>query len=364
MTSLQELLEYILARIDTSNPQECLGEIGSYFVDYFKADACHFYFIDRREGRINLISSSGSRLATGSRIDSESPVHGGLKERAIELARGQRYPIIINDAGDFHRHFGSRQAEGAVGIGEVELPFRPFLILPLYAFEELDGLAYLVNHRVHFERHHLLLLRPMLNLAALALPRINEENLIKLVEICIRFLEEKDPYTHGHSLRVMHYSLALAEELDFSKADKAKLRICALLHDIGKVIIRDSILSKNGRLDQAEYASIKLHPTIGSSITMKISDNLADKILSHHEHFDGSGYPQGLEGQAIPLISRIIAIADAFDAMTSKRPYREQWSIEHALAEIEAHAGTQFDPDLVTAWKAMFEKGVLTIIKV
>ena len=194
--------------------------------------------------------------------------------------------------------------------------------------------------------------------------RIRLDGFAHLAEICIRFLEEKDRYTHGHSLRVMRYSLLIADALDLDPRSRRDLRLCALLHDIGKVIIKDSILSKRDKLTRQEIHAIRMHPSIGSNITARISPRISDKILAHHEWFDGSGYPSGLKGETIPLVSRIISMADALDAMTSRRPYRFPYTLEEAVEEVRRSAGTQFDPALADVVTDLYKTGKLRIVQV
>lgn len=159
-------------------------------------------------------------------------------------------------------------------------------------------------------------------------------------------LDAKDEYTAGHSHRVMEYSVSIAKQLKMREKDLEHLKTAALLHDIGKIGISDAILHKRYKLSDDEYAIIKTHPEIGCSIIGSINSfkNIVPSVYHHHERFDGKGYPAGLKGEEIPLNSRIIAIADTFDAMTSNRSYREAQSLEKALSELERSKETQLDP--------------------
>lgn len=162
-------------------------------------------------------------------------------------------------------------------------------------------------------------------------------------------VDAKDSYTYGHSRKVSEYAVAAAEKLNLPHDQIANIRAASLLHDIGKVGVPDSILNKKEPLTDEEWKPIKGHPELGVEILRHVIDlaNCLPAILHHHEHYDGSGYPAGLKGEKIPLEARVLAVADAYDAMTSPRPYREQLSMEEALKELKRCAGTQFDPDIV-----------------
>ncbi len=179
-------------------------------------------------------------------------------------------------------------------------------------------------------------------------------------------VDAKDHYTYGHSRKVSDYSVAIAEALDLPQDRIATIRAASLLHDIGKVGIPDSILSKEGPLTDEEWEPVKTHPKLGVEILRHIIDlvNCLPAILHHHEHYDGKGYPSGLKGDSIPLEGRILAIADAYDAMTSPRPYREQLSSQSALEELRRCAGSQFDPELVELFCTLMESATSSRLEI
>lgn len=169
------------------------------------------------------------------------------------------------------------------------------------------------------------------------------------VKVLAEAIDAKDPYTRGHSDRVKRMSLAIARQMDFSEERLETLEYGALLHDIGKIGIKDEILQKQGPLNGEEYEYIKEHPLIGVKIVEGV-EFFKDKIpiiRHHHENYDGTGYPDGLAGEAIPLESRIISLPDAFDAMTSARPHRGVMPLQDVLAELERFRGKQFDPKVL-----------------
>jgi diguanylate cyclase (GGDEF)-like protein/putative nucleotidyltransferase with HDIG domain len=162
-------------------------------------------------------------------------------------------------------------------------------------------------------------------------------------------VDAKDHYTYGHSRKVSQYAVAMAQSMDLAPERIAVIRTAGLLHDIGKIGIPDSILNKDGALDEQEWRQIKAHPEMGVEILRYVAElaNSLPIILNHHEHYDGSGYPAGLKGQDIPFEARLLSVADAFDAMTSLRPYHNQRSTQEAIEELKRCAGTTFDPELV-----------------
>ncbi len=169
------------------------------------------------------------------------------------------------------------------------------------------------------------------------------------VKVLAEAIDAKDPYTRGHSDRVTRMSLKIAFQIGFTEDQLENLEYGALLHDIGKIGIKDEVLQKPTALNSKEYQYIQEHPLIGVKIVEGL-DFFKDKIpviRHHHEHFDGTGYPDGLVGEAIPLEARIIAVPDAFDAMTSARPHRGMMPLQDVLMELEKCKGTQFDPRIL-----------------
>ena len=165
-------------------------------------------------------------------------------------------------------------------------------------------------------------------------------------------VEAKDTYTRGHSDRVSEYSVLIGEKLGLSEEDIRRLRIGGLFHDVGKIGVPDRILQKDAKLTDEEYSEIKNHPAIGAQIlsTASIFQDIIPIVKHHHERFDGRGYPGQLKGDEIPFLARIAAVADAFDAMTSKRVYRNSLAMDIVIEEIEKNKGTQFDPKVADAF--------------
>ncbi len=181
-----------------------------------------------------------------------------------------------------------------------------------------------------------------------------EEAYLDILEALIESLEARDEYTAGHSRRVSQYSVWIGEKIGLAAPDLERLRIGALLHDIGKIGIPDAVLLKDGRLTEDEFATIKKHPEIGVRILERIGafGEYLGAVGLHHENHDGTGYPKGLRGDEIPMDARIIHVADAYDAMTSNRPYRNRMPEEKVRRIIRECSGTQFDPAVVAAFFA------------
>jgi HD-GYP domain-containing protein (c-di-GMP phosphodiesterase class II) len=179
------------------------------------------------------------------------------------------------------------------------------------------------------------------------------------VEALIAAAGQRDKTAEGHSRRVTRYCTAIGRVMNLSVADQADLKYAAGLHDIGKVAISRRILNKLGKLTDDEFAVMKRHSTIAIRILEKVDglQGAAPLIKHHHERFDGKGYPDGLTGENIPLGSRIISVAEAFDILTSDVPWRDAMDQESALREIEACAGTQFDPIVVKAFRTALLAG-------
>jgi len=227
-----------------------------------------------------------------------------------------------------------------------------------------DGWIGLVSFKLeeHFRQSELRLLQSMAKQISVLLANVDlyhdlAEFVINMVKSLVFAIEAKDVYTRGHSERVNRYAMLIAERLQLDKTQQDILNWASILHDIGKIGVPENILNKPGRLNQDEFEVIKRHSKKGHDILQPL-DQLAGclpGILHHHERYDGNGYPQGLEGEEIPFLARIIAVADTFDAITSNRAYRSAKAAEKALAIVEEVAGTQLDPDCVEAFKQVYE---------
>lgn len=184
------------------------------------------------------------------------------------------------------------------------------------------------------------------------------ENIGESINTLVKALEKRDPYSRKHSSNVMNYSMMIADDMGFEYEDMESIRRASLLHDIGKIGIRDNILLKNTMLTMHELEQMRKHPEIGVNIleNMRVLENTLSDIGHHHEWYNGAGYPDGLIEEEIPLKSRVIAVADAFDAMTSKRPYRTALPFDRVIRELIDGAGKQFSPEIVCSFLKAIKK--------
>jgi putative two-component system response regulator len=192
-----------------------------------------------------------------------------------------------------------------------------------------------------------------------------EELFLASVQSLAEALELKDPYTRGHSIRVSYYSTIIARAMGLDGEMLRQIELGGQVHDIGKIGVRESVLNKEGRLTPDEYEHIMTHPVLGWRILAPLlgeTPHALNIVRSHHERYDGRGVPDGLKGDAIPVEARIVAAADALDAMTSDRPYRPcEMSLDAVVEELVRNSGTQFDPEVVRAVVACVERGELRV---
>lgn len=198
-----------------------------------------------------------------------------------------------------------------------------------------------------------------------AAARENKELFMSSIRMLAAVIDAKDPYTRGHSERVKDYSLIIGKMLSFSGTEMERLEIAALLHDVGKIGIDDRILRKPTNLTPEEFEIMKTHPDKGATILAQIAqlNDIIPGMRSHHENWDGTGYPLGLKGNDIPLFGRVITVADTFDAMTTDRPYQKAFTLEFALNKIRSMTMVKYDPKIVEAFSSACESGKVALAK-
>lgn len=247
---------------------------------------------------------------------------------------------------------------------------RSWLSHPLHIGEQIFGVLNLTDKpdRSNFtpkDEHimSILLEKASTRLENLALYEGIYANLLDTLNSLVTTIEAKDPYTRQHSQRVTDYALKICEVMDIGEDEREMIEFAGLLHDIGKIGVHDEILTKAGRLTDEEYDAIKQHPLIGEKIVEPLGLTPVERaiIRNHHERIDGRGYPDGLAGDEIPFLARLLAVADSFDAMTTTRSYRRALGVPDAIAELKAHRGTQFDPEVVDAMLDAIERGWIEV---
>ncbi len=248
---------------------------------------------------------------------------------------------------------------------------RSALSIPLRAKEGVVGVFEIERSNVDaFTEEDIAVLRIFARIVAMTMQRIEylvdlKKTFLGTVEALTFAIELKDPYTHGHSRRVADYAIAIAKALGLSREQIEKIELAALLHDIGKIGVKGAVLDKPARLTEGEYEEIKKHTVLGEELVKKVETlrDVAKIIRHHHERCDGRGYPDGLTCDEIPFESKILAVADAFDAMTSDRPYRKAFSVKRAIEILESDGGKQWDPGIVRiavkVFREMFKERIL-----
>lgn len=334
-------------------------------VDIVQADASCFYLVNDQSTQPLPIAAAGApwtRKADGAAVaPSEAAAFGHLLSPGdakihalINEVVGDDKPLLIsNNNGNFKR---------------LPQDVLSFMLAPLKIRSKVLGVlmagVYQGNHR--FNEKDLYYLDFMSKKAStgienLALYENIYNNLLSTLYAFVKAIEARDPYTKQHSSRVTLIAVTLAKSMGCSEEEQEILNVAGLLHDIGKIGIRDDILLKPGRLDQEEYRIIQQHPVIGAEIMSHLGLWTREKqiVRCHHERFDGKGYPDRLKGEEIPLLGRILSVADVYDAIASDRAYRARMSEEKILDIMYGGAGTQFDPDIIDVFKKLYASGEL-----
>ncbi|MBN1177043.1 MAG: HD domain-containing protein [Dehalococcoidales bacterium] len=263
-------------------------------------------------------------------------------------------PLIVNDvtrSENFHK-----MIDDYTGFST-----RSLVCAPLAVHRKILGVVEVLNKLdgSQFEDQDLDAVISVANTAAMAIENTKLHQTVLdaykgTIKTLAAAIDAKDPYTRGHSQRVMEYALIAGANLSLSSEEMETLEYASILHDVGKISVDSVILNKPGSLTEAEWEIIQEHPTIGANLLRGISflEKAADLVLYHHERYDGEGYPTGLKGDALPLGARIIAVADAFDTMTTDRAYRGAMTVDEALKELNECSGKQFCPVAVKAFSS------------
>jgi HD-GYP domain-containing protein (c-di-GMP phosphodiesterase class II) len=342
LEQLTDLAKYVNS---TLNLDDLLNMMLSISTDMLGAEAGSILLLD--DDREELVFAAATGEKKGQIKNIRVPVGEGI---AGWVARENR-SVLVADAQNDPRFFKKVDQK-------TEFKTRSMIAVPLITKEKLIGVVEVLNKKSNelFTEEDKSVLEALSNQAAVAIDNAKlygnmRSMFLNTVKSLAAAIETKDIYTSGHSARVTEYSEVIGRELGLKGSETEELRLAGLLHDIGKIGIDESILQKPSRLTPAEFAEIKKHPDYSASILGSIPQlkQIIPAIRHHHERFDGNGYPAGLKGRDIPYYSRILSVADTFDAMSSSRPYREALPFDACFDEIKKCSGTQFDPEVAAA---------------
>ncbi len=300
------------------------------------------YMLDSERGALTLRNSLG--FQDGDELPEEIRGVRGLDHCLMRRGRGIRVKDILARSGCEENTLIISILSG-------------FIFAPLEVKGEVTGLIGVMNEKLTFSELELEIFCALGSQSAVAMENAGlykrlKDGFLHTAEALAEAVGSRDPYTGGHTRRVVEYSLLIADALNMPPGERETLWLAATLHDIGKIGIEDSILGKGCALTGDETEVMKLHPEIGAKILSHVDEmrDVISGVRHHHEKYDGSGYPDGLSGEAIPLMARIIAIGDAFDALTTERPYSSAVDRGSACFELELSGGTHFDPLLVAVF--------------
>jgi len=348
LDSLLKATEAIASTLELDPLLDLIMELGMKVID---SEGCSVLLIDEKEKKLQFVAASGAKKEE-------------IKKLSLDIGEGvagwvvqNDQPLLINDVSKDSRF--SKRVDETLGQRTESL-----ICTPLKVKNRTIGAMEVINKIGRpFTETDMALFKSLSAQAAVAIERARlyedlEDMYIATVKSLAAAIDAKDPYTRGHSERVMHFSLLMAKELGLDEKIQKNVQLCALLHDVGKIGVPISVLRKKDKLTDEDWKLIRRHPVLGAEIISPIRQlkELLSNIRHHHERYDGDGYPDGLKGEEIPLIARILAVADTFDALTSERPYRNGLSEEAAIEEIEACKGTQLDAACVQAFLAGYSK--------
>jgi putative nucleotidyltransferase with HDIG domain len=337
LDNLLKATEAIASTLELGPLLDTIMELGMKIMD---AERCSVLLVDEKEKKLQFVAASGAKKEE-------------IKKLSLDMGEGvagwvvqNDQLLLIEDASKDTRF--SKRVDETLGQKTKSL-----ICVPLKVKNRIIGVMEVINKRGNkiFNERDKALFKALSAQAAVAIERAKlyqdlEEMYISTVKSLTAAIDAKDPYTRAHSERVTRFSLLIARELGLDEKIQKNVQLCALLHDVGNIGVPISILRKKDKLTDEDWNKIRRHPVLGAEIISPIRqlEELIPNIRHHHERYDGKGYPDNLKGEEIPLISRILAVADTFDALTSERPYRNGLSDKAALKEIEVCKGTQLDP--------------------
>jgi HD-GYP domain-containing protein (c-di-GMP phosphodiesterase class II) len=349
LNTLIELSSLINSTLDTSEIRKRSIEAAVRLLD---AETGSLLLVDRETGDLFF------EVALGEKVDILKKVRLRKGEGIAGWVAESGDAIIIHDVQSDPRFSKSADEKS-------KFITRNMVCVPVKSKDSILGVLEAINKKTDsFNDDDKEILAALANQVAIAIENANlyqklKDTFYSTAEALAETIEKRDPYTGGHTRRVMDYSYRIGEAMGFSKKDLEILQLAAILHDVGKIGVKDSILLKEARLNPDEIEIMCLHSEYGAEILghIKHLKDIIPGVRNHHERIDGKGYPDNLKNGDIPLIARIIAVADTFDAMTTDRPYRKALSLEVAFEELRKYSGIQFDKDVVNTFIQLWEEG-------
>ncbi len=346
LTSLSEVTNAISNTLDLNALLETIADTVIRIIGF---DSCSIKLFDKQTNTLRIRIAKGLPEEYVNKDD--TPYGEGISGLAVKMCK----PIVIADIETDTRVPMEHILRG--------MNIKSLISMPLITKQSVMGTLNLyakIRHEFTEDEKQLLGIFAAQAAGAIENARLFDslrDSYLNTIQALSMTIDAKDPYTHGHSKRVSDISVMIGREMGLSPEELERLKYAGDLHDIGKIGISESIISKRGKLTIDEYELIKTHPLVGETIIEPVPflQDLKPIIRHHHERYDGYGYPDVLKGDAIPLLSRIIHLADAYDAMTSDRPYRKALTHELAVQEIVKHSGSQFDPEVVEAFLRIFD---------
>ena len=350
LDNLLKATEAIASAMQLDPLLDTIMELGVKVMD---AEGCSVLLVDEKKKKLQFVAASGAKKEEVKKLSLD------MGEGAAGWVAQNDQSLLIEDVSQDTRF--SKKVDKTLGQETKSL-----ICVPLKVKERTIGVMEVINKKGNrtFNQSDMVLFKPLSAQAAVAIERARlyedlEDMFLSTVKSLAAAIDAKDPYTRGHSERVTRFSILIARELGLDDKTQRDVQLCGLLHDVGKIGVPISILRKKDKLTDEDWKHIRRHPVLGAEIISPITQlkELVRNVRYHHERYDGKGYPDNLKGEDIPLISRILAVADTFDALTSERPYRNGLSDKAALEEMEIVKGTQLDPACVEAFLAGYRKG-------
>jgi len=348
IAALIEVNKLINSSLDIQEIRQRAIECAAAMTD---CEAASIIFLDTQESEMYFDAASGDKA------EAIKTIRLKFGEGIAGWVAATRTPVIVTDVQKDPRFF--KAADAVTGFETKNMICVPILD----SSKDLLGVLQVINKRNgDFQPEDLTFMETFSDQVAISVEnaRLHEElkrTFYETVHAFAETIEMRDPYTGGHTKRVMEYSLAIGEKMGLNEHELTNLRLAAILHDAGKIAVKDDVLLKSGFLTSDEFGRIMQHSTFGAEILSHIKEfkDIIPGIRYHHEKYDGSGYPEGLKGTDIPVIARIIAVADSFDAMTTDRSYRRTLGYKAAFEELKNNAGIQFDPIAVKYFLEIYE---------